>query len=233
MNKGTTMVTYTFTPAQQALLAHYMAPDVLPLDEAAQTTLGLNAQELEEVEEDLRERHWLVRPVGEDVAVAGELAALLATTMFPDQVAILRTILPDRAQPPVYFSFAGEDTAYNFVDENGQYVFSAFDSLDQALDALIAKSGIPAHLPPSANGRPYPLAMLMADCQTLAMLMIVDEPTQPHSTARTLSWLLARGALWLVDPSAPEESPAALSANHDMLREAITSTLTPPAVSRP
>lgn len=232
MNESTTMVTYTFTPAQHAVLAHYMAPDVLQLDMPAQTTLGIDARAIKEAEEDLRESSLLVRPPGEDIAVSGELAALLATTMFPEQLVVLRTVLQEHAQPPVYFSFAGVDAVCNLVDEQGQHVFTTLDGVDEVLDTIVATTGVAHDYPVGANGHSQSLEALMPDCESLTMLLVADDPAQPTSQALVLSWLRARGTLWLVNPSAGE-SPVAQRVEHAVLRQVVVDALTAVAGSRP
>jgi len=227
------MRTYTFTPAQHAVLTHYFVPDVLPLDDVAQTTLGVAVQELEDAEEDLREQGLLVRPPGEDIAVTGELAPLLETIMFPEQLAILRAMLQDRMQPQMYFSFVGKDAACNFVDEQGRHVLSAFDSIEQAIDEILVTSGAHSYQSTNATNQAQPLETLITDCKILTMLMIIDDPAQPNAKACILSWLLARDALWLVDSSAPEEVPTARCVDYPTLHQVVTDTLIFVASARP
>lgn len=221
---ATTMKTYTFTQPEHVVLTHYMAPSALPLDEAARTALGAESWQLAEAEEHLRERRLLVRAPGEDVAVVGELAALLATSMAPDRLVVLRTVLPDAAQPPMYFSFAAERIARNFVDQQGHHVFSSLRDLEEALNAIIVASGAPHEDWTGTNGSTRPLETLVTGMEALAVLTVVDSPTHRKPIVRNLSWLVADGAVWLVDTTDAASHRARL-VDRTALRQAVTYVL--------
>lgn len=193
------MQTYTFTSAELALLTHSIAREALPLDNAALADLAIDQQQLTNAQQRLRDRGLLVDGPAEGLTVIEPVAAVLSTTLFPEYVAVLRTSLRDQAQRQTIFSFARDRIVRNVADAQGQHVFSAFDSLQEALDEIISASGVSASLTRRTTVVMQPLETLTGSMDALAMLMIVRQPAQPEPDVRNLAWLLARGALWLVD----------------------------------
>lgn len=191
----TSMRSYSLSQAELAVLTRQLLGDDLSLDTAAQLDLGVDAAALGTAEESLRERGWLAQG---DSAVADELLAVLATTIVPDQVAIVRTSLPDSELPTTNFSWTAERIVSNHVDAQGRHVFAVLDGLD-AVDRIIATSQVPDNIAGAPNGATAALETLVAGMQALTILMVVEQPARPDPVVRNLSWLLANNALWLVD----------------------------------
>jgi hypothetical protein len=220
------METYRFTPAELAVLAQYLSGGELALDQTAQSDLGIDAEQLSLAEETLQERGLLVQaPLEREVGVASDIGTVLMTTLAPDTLCVVRTQRRAGADPLAYWSFTSECIARNYVDAEGQHVFTELASLDEALDEMLAGGGVSPTQALLPTGAAEPLAALLPDSEALTMLMVVANPAQPEPEVQNLSWLVARNSVWLVDTSMQSDTVTARSMDLVGLRQALMNTL--------
>ncbi len=220
------METYRFTPAELVVLTQYLSGGELALDQTAQADLGVDSEQLSLAEERLQERGLLVQaPLEQEISVAGDIATLLTTTLAPDMLCVARTQRRDSADPVAYWSFTPESIARNYMDAEGQHVFTELASLDEALDEMLSASGVSPTQALLPTGGAQSLEALLPDSEALTMLMAVANPAQPEPQVHNLSWLVARNSVWLVD--APAQSGSATARRTDLpgLRQALMNTL--------
>jgi len=218
------MPTYSLTQAELAVLTRHLLGEDLRLDQAAHADLGVDDAQLRAAEAELRQRAWLLPASDGGIAVADELAAVLAATIFPDQVAVLRTTLPHGEQPATNVSWSAELIVRNTPDEHGRHVFAVLDDAAAAVDEILAASKVPQDVAGPTNGATAALETLVAKMQALSMLMVVEQPAQPKPEVRNLSWLLAGGDLWLVDAE-QAAGRHARRVDRSALRQAIAAVL--------
>ncbi|MCG8346240.1 MAG: hypothetical protein MI924_00485 [Chloroflexales bacterium] len=220
------METYILTSAELAVLTKHLSGGAFVLDEAAYADLGITPEQLNLAEDQLAERGLLVRSPGEQEAgVSGDIATVLATSFAPDMVCIVRTQRRNTAEPVVYYSFTPECIARNYVDAAGQHVFCEFATLDDVLHEILAASGVTATQTDNTSAAAQPLDVLLAESETLTLLMAVIDPAQPQPQVQNLSWLVARNSVWLVTAEAQPSTASARPVDRLELQQAIAKTL--------
>jgi hypothetical protein len=220
------METYLFTPAELAVLTQYLSAGQLVLDQVAQSDLGIDAEQLSLAEENLQERGLLVQaPQEQAIGVAGDIGTLLMTTLAPDILCVVRTQRREGAEPVMYWSFTPECIARNYINAEGQHVFTELASLDEAVDAMLPAGEAQPSQAPHPGGGAEPLEALVPDSEALTMFMVVVNPAQPQPQVQNLSWLVARNGLWLVDASVQQATARGRRTNLLELRQVLLNTL--------
>ena len=221
-------VTYTLTATELAALTHRLVGDALPFDHAAQADLGASVEQLRVAEERLLARGLLVRAsLQEEVGVDTEIGFVLASTLAPDVVCVLRIMHRDGEAQTRYFSFTAESIACNYVDSQEQHVFAELAHLDEVVAEMLLATGVEPGPALAQDGTAQMLESLMQDAQTVALLMVVVDPARPEADVQTLSWLVARGGLWLTVPSSESGTPQARPIDPAGLRQVLTTILAP------
>ncbi len=219
------MQTFTLTPVELAILTQRMlGNDVLPLDETALADLQADAVQIDQVEEELLERGLLaLAPLEQETKVSSAIAPLLQTTLAPQLLCILRSSrLPQENQErQIYFSLSDEAIVCNYINAQGQHVFVELADAPAALHEMLSASGALALPPATATRIDQPLEALIKHAQSLAILLIVHTPAQPTAQPTTISWLVAHGTLWLLDPESRTAQPQARSVDATGLQQTI------------
>ena len=186
------------TPAELVVLVYHLTGGAVPLDEQAEALFAAEGRGAAEIEERLEARGLLIRlPFEESIGVAGEVAALLRATLDPERLLHLR-LREGEGERVSAFSLAEGEWVRHDASEASHRLALVGDE-GALLDALVATA--------TAAGR------------RVALLLRVESPTAPESSAASLGWLAADGRLWLLDagsggelrPLTPAELRAALA----------------------
>ncbi|HLZ30969.1 MAG TPA: hypothetical protein VKV73_26930 [Chloroflexota bacterium] len=216
------MQRFEFSTPELALLVQHMTGGAMPLDANAAADLSTTEADLEAAEQQLSERGLLVSaPLEEEVGVASDLATLLSTTLSPDMLGVLRVDRAPDLREVSYFSLTSDCMAHNRVGADGRHVFTEFDTLDELLQAMTAT----AHGTQEIDAQAEPLDKLLPDSDAVAVLMLVSRPAEPDAAAQVISWVVARGGVWLTDrvgtDGVPLATPIGAEALRDRLRQAL------------
>ncbi|HEX8597824.1 MAG TPA: hypothetical protein VF952_04835 [Chloroflexia bacterium] len=218
--------TYRFTTAELVLLTQYLTGSIGHLGPGRQADPGADAEALRLAEQNLLGSGLLVRAEGDgEIDVTSRLATLLSAALSPQVLCVLRNTGPDVAGEEVYFSFSSACIVRNHVDTQGQHVFSELANLDEALNGILVAGGVRPGQTMSSAGEVQSLDRLLDDRQARVTLLVVADPAQPQPQVQALSWLIARGGVWLVQESADSGAPSARSVDVAELRQMLSMTL--------
>ncbi|MCB9129078.1 MAG: hypothetical protein H6638_14355 [Ardenticatenales bacterium] len=191
---------FALTKAQFAVVMATAIGDPFTLDRASLRELKLSRQEIAEARRELTAAQ--LYDEGPEAAVAPALANLLAAMLTPGWKMIIQSQAPEPTWRQFALHLGDEGTIAEGLRHDESRQLASFSELSDALNWLLDETT--TNDGAGREGESEPLALLLPRAEMVNTMLMVNNATDDAQAA--LLWLIAEGALWLVDAQSDERA---------------------------